>query len=106
MSSVRPNLKPETPKVITAWDVRTGRSVYRAADGAWLDDIAGAAVLTGDAAEAALAAAKGDERKILDPYVMEVSTAGAVAGRETLRETIRTQGPTFRRDLGKQAGNA
>ncbi len=106
MSSVRPTLKPDTPKLVTAWDARTGRTVYRAADGAWLPQPTGAAVVTGEAAEAALAAAKTEEAVILDPYLMEATADGAIAGREALRETIRTRGPTTRRDLGKQAENA
>jgi hypothetical protein len=106
MSSVRPILKPETPKAVTAWDVRTGRVVYRTTDGAWSHDLAEAAALTGAAADAALAAAKREEAVITDPYVMEVKPeGGGVAGRETVRETIRSLGPTSRRDLGRQAGN-
>ncbi len=105
MSSVRPKLAPETPKAVTSWDVRTGRVVYWTADGGWSHDIAQAAVLTGEAAEAALAAAKRQETQIVDPYFMEVGAEGGVAGRETVRETIRAAGPTSRRDLGRQAGN-
>ena len=106
MSSARPKLKPETPKVITAWDVRSGRVVYWTRTASWSTDLRDAAVLTGDAAEAALAKAAGQEKLILDPYFMEVADDGAVAGRETIRETIRAQGPTSRLDLGRQAGNA
>ncbi|MGD2134149.1 MAG: DUF2849 domain-containing protein [Maricaulaceae bacterium] len=105
MSSVRPNLKPDTPKAVTSWDVRTGRVVYWTEDGQWSHDIGDAAVLTGDDAEAALAEAKRQETLILDPYFMQVAPDGGVDGRETTRETIRAQGPTSRRDLGRQAGN-
>ena len=42
---------------------------------------------------------------MVDPYVMEVKPEGGVAGRETVRETIRALGPTVRPDLGRQAGN-
>jgi hypothetical protein len=105
MSSVRPKLDPETPKAVTAWDVRSGRVVYRTADGTWSHDVAEAAVLTGDAAEASLAAARREETLIADPYFMEVGERGGVAGRETVRETIRAAGPSSRPDLGRQAGN-
>ena len=103
MSSVRPKLKLETPKFVTAWDVRTGRPVYRALDGTWVLDTEDAAVFIGEAGEAALAAAKAEEGLILDAYVMEATADGEVGGRETLRETIRASGPTVRLDLGPQA---
>lgn len=106
MSSVRPNLKPETPKAVTAWDLRTGRVVYWTAAEAWSHDVADAAPLTGEAAEQALATAKArDKTVIADPYFMEVGAQGGVAGRETVRETIRAQGPSNHRDHGRQAGN-
>jgi len=105
VSSVRPVLKPETPKAITAWDVRTGRVVYWTADGRWSHDVAEAAPLTGDAAEAAMTAARAQGTLIADAYFMEVAANGGVAGRETIRETIRAEGPTSHRALGRQAGN-
>lgn len=106
MSSVRPNLKPETPKAVTAWDVRTGRVVYWTAQETWSPDVADATPLTGDAAEQALLKAKArDKTVIADAYFMEVGPAGGVAGRETVRETIRALGPSSRPDLGRQAGN-
>ena len=54
MSSVRPKLGPATPKVVTAWDVGTGATVYRTANGEWSGQIADADVLTGDDADKAL----------------------------------------------------
>ena len=95
MSSVRPKLGPNIPKVITAWDLPTGATVYRTATGDWSEDISGAEVLVADAADDALELAKKDETRILDPYLMEVSENGEVTGRETLRETIRAVGPTI-----------
>ena len=35
MSSVRPKLKPETPKSVTAWETASGRTVWMDADGNW-----------------------------------------------------------------------
>lgn len=89
MTSVRPKLKPETPKSVTAWDTATGRSVWLGADGAWTEDVSRLAVFTGDAAEAALAGALRQEGVVTDPYFMEVTEAGEITGRETLRETLR-----------------
>ena len=94
MTSVRPKLKAETPKTVTAWRTATGQNVWMTADGGWTDDPKHLGVFTGDAAETALAQAKTEEGDITDPYFMEVTAEGAIAGRETLRESIRAQGPT------------
>ncbi|MEM6625835.1 MAG: DUF2849 domain-containing protein [Pseudomonadota bacterium] len=105
MSSVRPKLSPDTPKIVTAWNARTGRTIYRDAAGDWSEDISAADVLVGEAADAALAAANADQTRANDPYLTEVSDEGEIAGREILRETIRATGPTVHRHFGKQAGN-
>ncbi len=94
MTSVRPKLKPETPKAVTAWATLTGKSVWMRADGSWSDDAAGAAAFTSEEAEARLAAALKQEGEITDPYFMEVTETGGITGRETIRETIRATGPT------------
>jgi hypothetical protein len=91
MSSVRPKLKPETPKAITGWATATGRSVWLRADGSWTEDAQLLAVFTGDEAEARLAAALKQEALVTDPYFMEVTADGQVSGRETLRESMRAQ---------------
>lgn len=106
MSSVRPKLKPDTPKLVTAWNVRTGRTIYLTAAGDWSENVADGAVLSGDAAEVALAAACKDQLRANDPYFMEAAPEGGVTGRETLRETIRAVGPTVHPHFGRQAGNA
>ena len=94
MTSVRPKLKPETPKTVTAWETETGKVVWLRADLTWTQDASEIGVFTGDDAEAALAKAKTQEGAITDPYFMEVTEDGKVAGRETLRESIRANGPT------------
>ncbi|MEM9054325.1 MAG: DUF2849 domain-containing protein [Pseudomonadota bacterium] len=94
MTSVRPKLKPDTPKTITAWNTASGQVVWLRADGRWSETPDNLGVFTGDDAEAALAKAKGQEDIVTDPYFMEVTEDGEVAGRETLRETIRANGPT------------
>lgn len=94
MTSVRPKLKPDTPKAITSWDTLTGKVVWMTQDGDWTDDAGKIGVFTGDAAETALEAAKAQESTVTDPYFMEVTEDGQVAGRETLRESIRANGPT------------
>ncbi len=94
MTSVRPKLKPETPKTITAWATLTGKVVWMRQDRSWSDDASEIGVFAGDEAEAALALANTQQDLITDPYFMEVSEDGKIAGRETLRETIRAKGPT------------
>ena len=94
MTSVRPKLKPETPKTVTAWETATGKVVWLTAERTWSTDVSDIGVFTGDTAEAALEAAKAQEGVITDPYFMEVTEDGKVAGRETLRESIRANGPT------------
>ena len=47
MSSVRPKLGPDVPKVITAWDVRSGATVYRTAEGDWSETVSDAEIVTG-----------------------------------------------------------
>ncbi len=94
MTSVRPKLKPDIPKAITAWQTASGDVVWMTAGGEWTSDPGAVGVFTGEVAEARLADALAAEGEVTDPYFMEVSETGDIAGRETLRETIRAQGPT------------
>ncbi len=105
MSSVRPKLSADTPKAVTAWDTRTGRTVYLTPSRDWSESVSDAAVLTGAEADEALAAALSDQKRATDPYHMQVGPEGGVAGRETIRETIRANGPSNHPQFGKQAGN-
>lgn len=105
MSSERPKLALETPKVITVWHSATGRVVYLSKDRNWSEDVADAEVLTGVGANDILAWASKDQTRATDPYFMQVTPDGKVAGRETIRETIRAKGPTNHPMFGKQAGN-
>lgn len=105
MSSERPKLGPDIPKAITAWNSQTGRVVYLTRDRSWSEDLADAEVFTGAAATEVLAWAAKDQTRATDPYFMQVTPEGRVAGRETIRETIRAQGPTNHPMFGKQAGN-
>lgn len=105
MSSERPKLAPDTPKVVTAWLSRTGRVVYLTPNREWSEDLADAEVITGPRGPELLAWAAQDQTRIADPYFMQVTPDGKVAGRETIRETIRATGPTTHLHFGKQAGN-
>ncbi len=105
MSSERPKLGPDIPKVVTAWLSATGRVVYLTKDRNWSEDLADAEILTGVEANDILAWAAKDQTRVSDPYFMQVTADGKVAGRETIRETIRARGPTNHPMFGKQAGN-
>lgn len=105
MSSERPKLGPDIPKVITGWLSTTGRVVYLTKDRNWSENLADADVLSGPGAVDVLAWASTDQTRATDPYFMQVTPDGKVAGRETIRETIRAKGPTNHPMLGKQAGN-
>lgn len=103
MTSVRPKLKPETPKAVTAWETTTGDVIWMKADGSWTKTISELGAFTGDAAEAALAAAFADEAYVTDPYFMQVTADGQIEGREILREQIRANGPTCHPEFAKGA---
>ncbi len=105
MSSERPKLGPDIPKVITSWAPATGRVIYLTKERNWSPELADAEIFTGPAAAEVLAWASTDQTRATDPYFMQVTPDGKVAGRETLRETIRANGPTNHLMFGKQAGN-
>lgn len=101
MTSVRPKLKPEQPKAVTAWETTSGDVIWMRADHSWTKDISEIGAFTGDAAEAALGAAQADEAYVTDPYFMQVTADGKIDGRETLRERIRATGPTCHPEFTK-----
>ena len=103
MTSVRPKLKPEQPKAVTAWETATGKVVWMADDGSWSDDPAKVGVFVGDEAEDRLAAAATQEGIVTDPYFMQVAEDDAIEGRELLRETIRANGPTIHPEFQRDA---
>ena len=105
MSSERPKLGPDVPKVVTAWLTATGRVVYLTKDREWSEDLRDAEVMSGVGANDVLAWAATDQTRVSDPYFMQVTADGQVTGRETIRETIRAKGPTTHLHFGKQAGN-
>lgn len=101
MSSVRPKLKPETPKHLTAWDSATGISLYWTGTG-WSVFVDEAVILIGETADAALENARADEVIVTEPYLMEAAPGGGVTGREKLRESIRAEGPTTHPEFSRE----
>lgn len=102
MTSVRPKLKPETPKAITAWDTATGETVWMTLSGDWSTSVDSLGVFVGEEAEKQLEKASRNEVRVTDPYFMEVSVHGQIVGRERLRESIRANGPTSHPEFSKR----
>ena len=90
-------------KAVTGNRLDDGAVVYLGDDDRWTTDLTAAARFESDDAKSVLAAAQARVTEITDAYLIEVDEAGAPAGRETLRETIRKSGPSVRLDLGYQA---
>jgi Protein of unknown function (DUF2849) len=89
-------------QVLTANRLSDGEVVYLAADGAWVESIAAAQVVTAVDSDAALATGQAAERdlKIVHAYLFDITPDRRPV---KMREIIRAAGPTVRRDLGKQA---
>ena len=92
-------------QVLTANRLRDGDVVYWR-DGEWVEHFRDADVFDGKAsADAALAAAQAfvKGRVVVNPYLFGVrDEAGRLRAIEE-REIVRSEGPSVRRDLGKQA---
>lgn len=93
-------------KIVTANRLSDGEVVWLGQGEVWVETIDNARVLedaeavsAGEAAAAAAVAAN----KIVDVATIDVTREGASIVPVRLRERIRAQGPTFRKDLGKQA---
>ena len=57
-------------------------------------------------ADDVLAAAQRRTAELADAYLIDIDDDGAPTGRATIRETIRTRGPSVRSDLGFQAAQS
>ena len=97
---------PPLPAIVIANDLLSGDVVFLGPEG-WALSHRGAAIATDPtAAEALLARAKIDvaANRIVDPYLAQVRIEGdGTPSPVHYREKMRTQGPTIRPDLGKQA---
>ncbi|MDZ7629602.1 MAG: DUF2849 domain-containing protein [Parvularculaceae bacterium] len=89
-------------KAVTANRLADGAVVWLGPGGALVDRFDAAILLEGAAADAALAAVAAQTTIVASAYLIDADASGPT-GREALRETIRRNGPTVRRDLGKQA---
>lgn len=91
-------------KIITANKLGDGAVVYLGDDDGWTLNVDDAARFQDDEIDPVLQAVSSRTSEIADAYAISVNNDGALQGRETLRETIRSAGPTVRLDLGIQAG--
>lgn len=89
-------------KAVTGNRLTDGRVVYLAPDDGWSEYLAAAARFANDEALDVLAAAQRRVTEVADAYLIDIET-GAASGRDKLRETIRSIGPTVRPDLARQS---
>ena len=92
-------------KAVTGNRLTDGEVVYLAEGGAWVEELAAAALYDDGAAKIALAEAQTQQTLVVDPYLIDAEPGGVASGQKYRRETIRATGPTVRPDLGKQAEN-
>ena len=94
------------PQVVSANRLADGIVVFRNAAGQWVERLDDAATFADKAAvDAALAGAQQDVGRnlVVEVAAFEVKVAGSSIAAVTLRDRIRTLGPTVHTDHGKQA---
>jgi Protein of unknown function (DUF2849) len=90
---------------LTANRLRDGEVVYWRG-GAWIEDFTQADMFADKpSADAALAAAQAfvKDRVVVNPYLFAVRSEDGRPRAVETREIVRSEGPSVRRDLGKQA---
>lgn len=85
-------------KIVTANRLSDGRVIYVGADRQPVEALADAVVLEEAEAELALAGAAAQPAIYVNPYLVEV-TGHTPSGRDRLKETIRSAGPTVGNSL-------
>jgi Protein of unknown function (DUF2849) len=90
-------------RALTANRLADGEAVFWK-DGRWVERFADAQLFEGqDEAESAEASAKTEQTVVVDPYLIDVITAGETWAPLSYRERIRCLGPTNHTQHGKQA---
>ena len=92
-------------QVVSANRLGDGLVVYLTSDNSWSEWITRSEIVNeGAEAEALLARAKQAEadRKVIDPYLIEVAEVDGEVRPTRYREFIRATGPSVRPDLSKQ----
>jgi len=93
-------------KVLTANRLIDGEAVWLAPGDIWAETLDAADVAQDKAAEDLLELAArrwAQKNEVVDINLIDVVVAGGIIRPTRLREQIRADGPTNRRDLGKQA---
>ncbi len=96
----------EKGQVMTANRLRDGDAVFLTRSGAWSEIIDDAVLAQEPLAIAALEQRAAEAVKathVTGPYLFEAERVDGKIRASSIRERIRTLGPTVRRDLGKQA---
>ena len=91
-----------TGQMVLANRLADGRVVFLAADGSWVEDLAGGAMAAdADAGERLLVAARLAEsgNTVVEPYLIAVRQVAGQRQPVAWREAIRAAGPTVRTDL-------
>jgi hypothetical protein len=89
-------------QMVLANRLTDGRVVFLAADGSWVEAIAGGAIaIDTDAGEGLLAAARLAESRnaVVEPYLIDIRQVAGQRQPVSWREAIRAAGPTVRTDL-------
>ena len=85
-------------KIITANRLSDGRVIYVGEAGTVVEALTDAALFEGEDADTALATAAAQPGVFVNPYLVEV-TGHTPSGRDRLKETIRSAGPTVGNSL-------
>lgn len=91
-------------KLLTANRLSDGRVIYLGADDATVEAIDDAHILDADTADIALALAQSRAAVFVNPYLIEVE-GRAPSGRDRLKESIRSVGPSVGHSLDFAARN-
>lgn len=96
----------QTMKILTANRLLDGEVVWLGSKNTWVSDVNFASILESDEElEMALSFAEiaVSDRQIIEPYAVDVENTNGNIEPKSVKEKIRTKGPTTRLDLGKQA---
>ena len=84
-------------RILTANRLGDGAVVYRAPDGSWVENMAGAEISRDDVSAAALTEAGARDlaaQRVVGPYLMDIAEAPEGPRPLSQRERIRAAGPT------------